>query len=214
MRTKMNNRINRIEYIVRENPYGVQKLLKNNGITIPNDLIGLISTTKKWVRSNGKQAVIELLKVHPEKSAILQANGHQEYDYYGGSSCNCNTSSFNGSCGCSSNFWNSSKKRVVKNLPKNTPLEKLVNHYETLRDQSNSYPNDNDLKQELEDTWEQVRKSMKEKLVDPLDKKKECNCSGKGISPKKDHLLSRTQLATAILVLSIVLFITASKIKA
>ena len=88
-----NSRINRINYIVQENPSGVSQTLAAEGFNPSTDVNTLIQQTKQWIQQDGKEAVVKLLKVHPEKDAILSAN-KAAYEYFGG--CGCK-SSFDGS---------------------------------------------------------------------------------------------------------------------
>jgi|GEM_PF-3030767 len=101
MKAEKTNRINRIHYIVRENPAGVSKLLRAAGYQTPASIDELIKQTKTWIRRDGNAAIIKLLQNHPEREAILSAIKQAEgYDQFGGCAC----SSFDGSCGCHSSF--------------------------------------------------------------------------------------------------------------
>ena len=63
MNHTVNNRINRINYIVQENPSGVSQLLVKEGFQPTNDLNTLIQQTKQWIREDGKSTVQRAKKI-------------------------------------------------------------------------------------------------------------------------------------------------------
>ena len=161
------NKFNRIDYIVQENPNGVFETLLAEGIQPSTDIRKLIDQTKLWIQKEGKDAVIKLLKVHPEKNAIISANT-PEHDNFGG--CGCK-SSFNGSsCGCKSSFdgtgcscqskssfsEDTTKQKILKGLSVLGEKE-LILHYKDLKRLLEKFPNDQELRSEVEVTWEYLK---------------------------------------------------------
>lgn len=172
MNHTVNNRINRINYIVQENPSGVSQLLVKEGFQPTNDLNTLIQQTKQWIREDGKSAVVKLLTVHPEKDAILSAN-KDNYDNYGG--CGCK-SSFDGTpCGCKS-YYNgsgcpcqakSSYNKDYKNGLEDLSRKELQQRYKELKRLLKKFPEDQELHEEVELVWEELssRKKMGKEAV-------------------------------------------------
>lgn len=164
-----NNRINRINYIVQENPAGVSQALSAEGINPSSDLNKLIQQTKQWVQKDGKTAIVKLLKVHPEKDAILSAN-QASFDNFSG--CGCK-SSFDGSaCGCKSSFDGSTcpcQSKSSYNKEYNEELKgmsdkELLQHYKELKRLLKQFPDDEELRQEVETVWEYLgNKGIKHK---------------------------------------------------
>lgn len=177
-------KINRINYIVQENPEGVANLLGKEGIAIPNNLTELIWRTKEWVSKNGRPAILKLLQEHPEKDLLLSLNQLEDFDQY--SACGCK-SSFDGSdCKCHSSYANhklteDSKKEgshpkcnckhcVMKskqlsneqflNGLKELREEELLSYYEKLKQEVQEQPDNQKLKAELEIAWEYIRGRM------------------------------------------------------
>ena len=168
------NRINRINYIVQENPKGVADALLAAGIKPSSNREVLTKQTKAWIQKEGKAAVIKLLQVHPEKKAILSAN-QSGFDNYG--SCGCK-SSFDGSaCGCKSSFDGSTcpcnskssySKEDLKELEAMNEKE-LRQHYKDLKNLLKQFPDDEELRKEVEMVWQFIRsnnKQSKEKTVE------------------------------------------------
>jgi hypothetical protein len=183
-------RINRINYIVQENPNGVSTTLLLEGIQPSGDLTKLIAQTKLWIQKGGKDAIVKLLQVHPEKNAIISANTPEFQNYDG---CGCGgKSSFDGSgghndsaqCKCKSSFDGTpcpcnSKSAFSEDSTKQITLKKLAAfgekelllHYKDLKRLLEKFPDDNELRTEVEVTWEYL-KSHKE-----LDEKPEAKPS-------------------------------------
>lgn len=162
----VNNRINRINYIVQENPSGVSQLLAKEGFEPTNDLNTLIQQTKQWIREDGKSAIVKLLTVHPEKDAILSAN-QDNYDNYEG--CGCK-SSFDGTpCGCKSSFdgstcpcqAKSSYNKDYKNGLKDLSRKDLQQRYKELKRLLKKFPEDQELHEEVELVWDELSSRKK-----------------------------------------------------
>lgn len=61
----------RIDYIVYGNPAPVRKLVSDFGYEVPEKLKDLREVVKDLIREEGKSAVVELVKLHPDREAIL-----------------------------------------------------------------------------------------------------------------------------------------------
>lgn len=186
-----NKKINRIAYIVQENPNGVATTLLAEGIQPSGDVTKLIAQTKLWIQKGGKKAIVKLLQVHPEKNAIIAANSPEFQNYSG---CGCGgKSSFDGSCSCKSSFdgtpcscsskssfsEDSTKQNILKKLAAFGEKELLL-HYKDLKRLLEKFPDDNELRTEVEVTWEYL-KSNKE-----LDEKPEINPTKSTIAQGKN----------------------------
>lgn len=205
MKKTKRNKINRIEYIVQENPEGVADLLQKEGYRTPRDIGSLIQMTKGWISKKGKPAVIQLLHVHPERDAILSSIGKQGFDNFGGCGCKSSfsggcgcKSSFNGSCGCKSSFdgdcgcgckssysGSDGKRQELLQLLEESKTSEILAHYEELKRLSKKYPEDQEIKFELEVTWDYLRhsfrKDQKKKSKKPIPEKSENSKKSKAI---------------------------------
>ena len=85
---------NRIDYIVAHRRAAIQAL--NQSWPLAQEAAGSLSTqTKARVREHGKAYIEELLKLHPDKAAVLAAAGHDDaYDGFCG--CGSSVSSYTG----------------------------------------------------------------------------------------------------------------------
>ena len=87
------SRMNRIDYILSHQPAAVTALNKSWGQDSTEQ--SLARQTKALVRDKGKAYIEALLMLHPDKSAILAAAGHDDaWDGFCG--CGGTTSSFDG----------------------------------------------------------------------------------------------------------------------
>ncbi|WP_299212607.1 hypothetical protein [uncultured Dokdonia sp.] len=62
---------NRIDYIVYHNILEAQKLLYDQGFESPEDPEDVVEAIKELVRQKGREVIEALLKIHPDKKAIL-----------------------------------------------------------------------------------------------------------------------------------------------
>ena len=62
---------NRIDYIVYHNILEAQKLLYDQGFESPEDPDDIVEAIKELVRKEGRVIIEALLKIHPDKKAIL-----------------------------------------------------------------------------------------------------------------------------------------------
>ncbi|GGG36040.1 hypothetical protein GCM10011344_41160 [Dokdonia pacifica] len=66
---------NRIDYIVYHNIAEAQKLLYDAGFESPESPDDLVEAIKELVRKQGRTVIEALLKIHPDKKAILSIEG-------------------------------------------------------------------------------------------------------------------------------------------
>ena len=79
---------NRIEYIALGNPSGAGSLVERYGYRAPEDPLELVKLLKLLVRKRGRTVIEDLLRIHPEKEAILKVHGYSSFD----APCGCNSS--------------------------------------------------------------------------------------------------------------------------
>jgi len=221
MKKHRTNKINRINYIVQENPEGVAELLQKEGYQIPKKLSALIELTKSWISRDGKSAILKLLSKHPEKDAILTASGHKQFDSFDG--CGCQ-SSFSGGCGCKSSFdgdcgcgckssysgSEGKRQELLEMLESSKPTEVLA-HYEELKRLAKKYPEDQDIKNELEVTWDHMRKSFKKKEQKQKNKKRNSEQSEDSKKSKAILSLGVKDLAVGSFILGVALIVAQIK---
>ena len=97
--------MNRIDYITSKNPKGVKKVIHKMGYSCPSQVSGIADTMKLVIQKHGKVAVKELLKVHPDRKAILSTKP----------ACKCQQE--DNFCGCSG--------QVSSYVPQDHSLEEL-----------------------------------------------------------------------------------------
>lgn len=228
MKNSVPKKINRINYIVQENPKGVKRLLESEGLAAPERLDLLINTTKTWIQQNGREAIIKLLQEHPEKDAILSANNAVLFDQFdgcgcqssfSGEGCGCKSSFSGEGCGCKSSFDGSGCKcggacsnytgevdndTVIELLKGKKPAEVLA-EYEELKRLSKKYPEDQDIKKELDLTWKYLSKTIKKKEVQPNSKVSSEKQSRASRRNKAVFAITAKDLALASFILGIAL---------
>lgn len=221
MKKSHSQRINRINYIVLENPYGVAALLKEEGKSVPSDLKGLLAATKKWVRIDGKDAILKLLQVHPEKEAILKANQKNVYDHFDGCSCKCSFSgeeckgkdSFDGSdcyCGTCSSFSEEPIAIEGSEDLEHLSLVELFAQYEELKKHLRRYPKDVDIRQRLKKTRSYLKQKLRKKEKEQ-EKVKEKKASSQKSAAKSAFGFRSKELAVGSIILGIALIISQLK---
>jgi hypothetical protein len=196
------NRINRINYIVQENPEGVASTLKGEGINPSSDIKELTGQTKAWIQKEGKTAVVKLLQVHPEKRAILSA--HQSgFVNYGG--CGCK-SSFDGSpCPCSSK--SSYSVDGLSDLEAMDERE-LGLHYKDLKRLLKQFPDDEELRKEVETVWQLIRSNSNSSRPDASQKEGQVRRNDKQAHSKEVFSVTSKDLAVGSFIFGIALIIS------
>jgi hypothetical protein len=144
----MKSRINKIEYIVQGNPEMVTDMLSTAGFQVQDDLAELAEAAKEWVRLDGKEAIKELLKAHPDASLLLQSTQEHEDEF-----CGCEASYSGGGCGCQSSYSGEISELDFLTELSGLSYQELKQQYLELKKLVAINPNDLDLKQELEATW-------------------------------------------------------------
>ena len=79
----------RIPYIVYGNPSGVRKLIHSYGFEVPENIHDLVDAARELISLERRDAVLDLIQLHPDKGAILKAT---EQDSFCGA---CSSYSYN-----------------------------------------------------------------------------------------------------------------------
>ncbi|MFC4633512.1 hypothetical protein ACFO3O_06315 [Dokdonia ponticola] len=162
---------NRIDYIVFHNIKQAQKLLYDEGFESPEDPYDLVEAIKELIREKGREVIKALLKIHPDKNAILAIADTVKV-------CeNCKTkisdTKKKGCSSCKKKGCASCEKATVslednyttdsEELEATTPLDDLVNKYKASPSK--------ELEKEIEARWNSIRltpkKELKEKPTTP-----------------------------------------------
>ena len=151
----MKSRINKIEYIVNSNPEMVAEMLANAGFSVQDDQHELIEAAKEWVRLDGKLAIAQLIKAHPDTKLILETNLQKEEDSF----CGCEAS-FSGGCGCQSSYSGELSELDLKEELGQLNYKELKERYTELKELLSINPENLGLKQELEATWSMLSQTM------------------------------------------------------
>lgn len=69
-----------LKYIVYNNPQQVYNLLANMGFRVKNTIPSTYEFAKFFVRDRGEEAVMALMRLHPDKDLIFKAWGVKEKD--------------------------------------------------------------------------------------------------------------------------------------
>lgn len=174
--TALNNPTpDRIEYIVYSHPDKVESLIEGYGYEAPEDLEELVETMKFLIRKYKKKAVIDLLKIHPDRKALLSLEEPKEDNFCSA----CANQNYNGeehSCGCGGHSnYTGSRTDFIAQLQEMGETE-LEEHYAKLLDKSNQNPNDKKLSEELQLVWNRFRNIKKteasektERILHPLE---------------------------------------------
>ena len=163
----------RIDYIVFGNPRKARKLLRNYGITPPRKLEDVLPEVKKLIRDKGRKVVKDLIRIHPDKRAVIRiAKKDGEVSYFEEDSfCgSCGEHSYNPSIGvCRTCGTGDSKTYSIDQLLA-MPLESLKQHYEGLVAKSNNAPNNIALANQVQQVWNVLRGRINEpKKDEPLE---------------------------------------------
>lgn len=219
MEQASNKKINRIDYIVQENPNGVATTLLSEGIQPASDVTKLIAQTKLWIQKGGKEAIVKLLQVHPEKNAIIAANTPEFQSYNG---CGCGgKSSFDGSCSCKSSFDGSpcscgSKSSFSEDSLKQEVLKKiaafgeeeLLLHYKELKRLLEKFPEDQELRTEVEVTWEYLKSHKTLGETPKVDSTKALQNLSKSSNGKAVFSVSSKDLAVGSFIFGVALIVS------
>ncbi|WP_299213706.1 hypothetical protein [uncultured Dokdonia sp.] len=141
---------NRIDYIVYHNILEAQKLLYDEGFESVEDPEDLVDAIKELVREKGRKIIEALLKIHPDKKAILSMvsppkvceNCKTKLDDTKKSGC--------GSCKKASALPQDNFISESGETDRNTRLEALIKKHRAT-------PNDSELEKEIEALWNSLR---------------------------------------------------------
>ena len=163
---------NRIDYIVYGNPQGVSKLVYDYGYEPPKSPHDLVKAAKILIKQNGRKAVKDLIKIHPDRNAILKIQRGKEDSYCGA----CSSYSYKpednycGVCGHSHYDGEGDKKGFLDQLVDMGATE-LEEYYESIVKKSNDKPEDSNLAEEVQLVWNEIRNRKAEGKQE--DKKEE-----------------------------------------
>jgi len=204
MNKNSNSKFNRINYIVQENPLGVSQTLVSEGIIPSQEMNQLVIQTKDWINKVGKTAIVKLLKVHPEKDAIISANMPEFQNFDG---CGCGgKSSFDGTqCPCQAK--SSYTKDFNEDLVKMTNKE-LQEHYKELKRLLQQFPEDEELRQEIETVWGFIGLKQNAEMSNRVNQN---NSFGKGVESKTVFSVSSKDLAIGSFIFGLAIIISQVK---
>ncbi|MCB9448684.1 MAG: hypothetical protein H6585_10105 [Flavobacteriales bacterium] len=144
---------NRIDYIVFGDPKAARKLVHDYGYIPPKDLHDLSDTVKQLVKKRGEVFIKDLLKIHPDRKAVLMADKDTEQD------------EFCGGCGHASSYTGD-----LKDLSR----KELEDLYAETKDKLSDSPEGDSLKKKLGEIWDVLSDKKKEdEKKDTLSVKKE-----------------------------------------
>lgn len=164
---------NRIEYIVYGNPKEATELVHNYGYESPKDVHELVQAIKELVRRKGRKVIKDLIKIHPDKKAIVKLSRQREDNFCGA----CSSYSYNsednfcGACGHSNYTGDTDLGDFINQLVDMNTSE-LENYYQDIMSKSNADPDDMNLADEVQIVWNELRK-RKVDSKDEEEKKKE-----------------------------------------
>ncbi len=147
---------NRIDYIVYHNILEAQKLLYDQGFESPEDPDDLVEAIKELVRKEGRVIIEALLKIHPDKKAILAINGTVKV---------CEN--------CKEKLGQSKNKGCASCTKATAPLEDNFTDPNALEDKEhhdylvNKYTSNpsKDNEKEVETHWDSIRTKPKEEVI-------------------------------------------------
>ncbi|WP_299243048.1 hypothetical protein [uncultured Aquimarina sp.] len=161
---------NSIDYIVLSNPEPIRKIIYDCGYEAPKNLHTLVKATKELIQKNGKSVITELLKVHPDKKAILALNKKETKK-----PCNsCNNHNYNsednfcGTCG-HSNYSGSGDEDAFLDQFSDASDKEVKSYYDRVVKRSNANPEDQKLASEVQMVWNELRqRKLTEKDKDTI----------------------------------------------
>ena len=149
---------NKIDYIVFHNATDVSKLLENYGFEAPKHPKHLAEAIKELARKKGRKVIKELIKLHPDKQAILSISKSEEDSFCGA----CSNDSYNTegnfckACG-HSNYAGAGDEKSFMSQFENYKDRELERYYQTIVKKSNANPQDKNLAQEVQMVWNEIR---------------------------------------------------------
>lgn len=166
---------NRIDYIVYGNPKAVSRLIYDYGYEPPENPHDLVKAAKILVQKRGRNAIKDLIKLHPDKKAILKVERGKEDSYCGacGSYSYQPSDNYCGVCGHSHYDGEGDKATFLDQLVDMGKGE-LEEYYQSILRKSNSNPDDSNLAEEVQIVWNELRnRKDEEKQADEKEEKEQ-----------------------------------------
>ena len=167
---------NRIDYIVYGNPKAVSRLIYDYGYEPPENPHDLVKAAKILIQKRGRKAVKELIKLHPDKKAILKVERGKEDNYCGacGSYSYQPSDNYCGVCGHSHYDGEGDKSTFLDQLVDMGKVE-LEEYYQSVLRKSNNNPDDSNLAEEVQIVWNELRNRKEENKQEVEKEEKEHN---------------------------------------
>ena len=185
---------NRIDYIVYSNPKGVSNLIEKYDYEAPEHVRDLVKFTKRLVRRKGRKFTKELLKLHPDRKAILQVEKIKEDSYCSA----CSNYSYDaeanycGACGHSAYTGSKDQPDFLRQLV-GMGIKELEELYENVVQKSNRSPQNQPLAEEVRLVWNELRLRKKEgispSIKQPEEKVSEITRDGIHVQPNEALLI-------------------------
>ena len=154
--------LNKIDYIVYGNPSGAKQLLLTKGFKTYPNVRHNAAAIKQWVKEKGRNAIKDLLYIHPDKQVLLKLHREKEDSFCGACS---NYTYHSGSNHCSScgysNFSEEDKNTLLDELRDMSTLE-LKTYYKSLLKKSNQQPEDVSLAEEVQVVFNELKDQLAE----------------------------------------------------
>ncbi|MEO9870362.1 MAG: hypothetical protein ABJQ69_03605 [Ekhidna sp.] len=160
----------RIDYIIYGNPKGARHLIEEFGYEAPKNLHELVGVFHQLIRRKGRKAIKELIKLHPDRSAILKLEKIKDDSYC----ASCSSYSYNtednycGGCGHSHYDGSGDKASFLEQLAEKS-IKELETYYEKILQKANKTPLDKVLADEVQLTFQQLLKRKKETTDQPAE---------------------------------------------
>lgn len=149
---------NRIDYIVYGNPGGAAQLIDKYGYEPLKNPSDLVKAIKMLVKQNGLKMIKELIKIHPDRRAILKVERGKEDNFCGA----CSSYSYNpqdnycGVCG-HSEYKGQSDKRAFLHQLIDLNVRELEEYYQNILSKANKNPDNPNMAEEVEMIWKELR---------------------------------------------------------
>jgi len=149
---------NRIDYIVYGNPKGVSRLIYDYGYEPPESPHDLVKAARILIKKRGRKAVKDIIKLHPDRKAILKVERGKQDNYCGacGSYSYQPQDNYCGVCGHSHYDGEGDKSAFLEQLVDMGKGE-LEEYYQSILRKSNENPDDPNLAEEVQIVWEELR---------------------------------------------------------
>ncbi|MBQ21686.1 MAG: hypothetical protein CMD31_13105 [Flavobacteriales bacterium] len=194
---------NKIAYIVYNRQKEARELVNEYGYEAPKDVHSLVETVKLLVKKKGIKAIKDLLYIHPDKKAILKYTQPEEANFCGacGNSTYLAEDNYCGGCG-HVNFTGSTDVGKFLNSLENMETAALEKYYTEVLNKANKNPGDNQLADEVQLVWNQLRERMNKTTEkdDASENGEQEECSFCQHVKKSELVIAGVILATGILI--------------